>query len=91
MFTDRKLKMGADRRSHHVLTLVLDGALYLAPLSKDIKVLLLLIVMQCLADCCRVPLILEQEQVSSGVIKLRTLAWLSWPLIPIHLCRRGPG
>ncbi|KAF4439311.1 hypothetical protein FACUT_4248 [Fusarium acutatum] len=37
MFTDRKLKMGANASSHHVLTLVLDGALYLAPLSKDIK------------------------------------------------------
>lgn len=38
MFTDRKLMMDANARSHHVLTLVLDGALYLAPLAKDINV-----------------------------------------------------
>jgi hypothetical protein len=30
--------MIADDHSHHVLTLVLDGALFLAPISKDIKV-----------------------------------------------------
>jgi hypothetical protein len=30
--------MTADGHSHHVLTLVLDGALFLAPISKDIKV-----------------------------------------------------
>ncbi|KAJ4265100.1 hypothetical protein NW762_005346 [Fusarium torreyae] len=30
-------KATADLCSHHVLTLVLDGALYLAPISKDIK------------------------------------------------------
>lgn len=38
MFTDRKLMLDANARSHHVLTLVLDGALHLAPLAKDIKV-----------------------------------------------------
>lgn len=30
--------MTADEYSHHVLTLVLDGALFLAPISKDIEV-----------------------------------------------------
>lgn len=36
--TEHRLEMSADTCSHHVLTLVLDGALYLAPIPKDIKV-----------------------------------------------------
>lgn len=33
-------KRVADIRSHHAMTLALGGKLYLAPLKKDIKVLL---------------------------------------------------
>lgn len=63
--TKRSSEMRADAYSHHVLTLVLDGALYLAPIPKDIKV-------HCYresrstADFHRMRLISVQGLVSSG-------------------------